>query len=157
METIKIPKSKYDIVVEIICSICIIGVPLLLIFSWGKIPNDIPGHYNAAGQIDRITNKSSLITLYIVTLIMYIGMLLIERFPQIWNTGVKITDENKIRIFRLIKNLLKSIKLLTIITFTYLIINTASAKPLPIWFTAFSLIANFGVIIYYTYRIFKNK
>jgi len=87
---------------------------------------------------------------------MYIGMTVIERLPQIWNTGVNITNENKERIFRILKDLLKSIKLIVVITFTYIIYNTAKASSLPIWFTPLNLIITFGCIIYYCVKLVKT-
>ena len=67
-------KSKYDIIINTICIICLIVVCAYLILSWNEIPNQIPGHYNVAGEIDRMTSKNSLIILYIVAIIMYGGL-----------------------------------------------------------------------------------
>lgn len=152
-----IPRRIYDIIIEICCIICIIGVLLFLIINWNSIPEKIPGHYNAAGQIDRVTGKSSLIVLFVVNWIMYIGMTIIEKFPQIWNTGVKLTEENKYRVLRILKDILKSTKLMTIVIFSFLIIYSALALPLPTWFLPVILILMFGFEGFLVVRLLKNK
>ena len=129
-----IPKKNYYIIVEICCLICIIGTLLFLIINWNSIPDEVPGHYNAVGEIDGVTGKYSLIILLMINWVMYIGMSVIERFPQIWNTGVKVTEEN-----------------------TYLTINSARAMHLHPWFTPVSLILVFGTLIFYIIKLLKNK
>lgn len=37
-------KSKYDILVNVICFIMMLGVTVYLILSWSDIPDKIPGH-----------------------------------------------------------------------------------------------------------------
>ena len=125
--------------------------------GWSSIPGKIPGHYNAAGEINRITGKGSLISLYIITLIMYLGMTGLEKIPQMWNTGVKITKENKDRIYRILKNLMKTSKLFVVVIFTFITIVSAMAKPLPIWFTPASLTLLFGSLIYYGIKLGRNR
>ena len=44
-----------------------------LIF-WGRIPSQIPGHYNAAGEIDRWGGKAELLLLPVVSVFMYVFM-----------------------------------------------------------------------------------
>jgi uncharacterized membrane protein len=132
----KIPTRKHDIIIEIACLFCLIGGLLYLITGWGQIPNEIPGHYNALGQIDKITGKGSLLALLATNWILYIGLSIVERFPSIWNTGVTVTKENKDRVYRVVKDLLKTMKLLVVVMFTYLLINSAKAVPLSPWFFA---------------------
>lgn len=153
----KISRSRYDILTEILCIFCLLGTFLYLIIMWGSIPDEIAGHYNAMGQVDRITKKSSIIAMPIINLIMYLGMTFIGMFPQIWNTGVAITDENKHRVYRIIKDLLNTTKLLTVVVFSYLTINSATAKSLSPWFLPVFLILMFGSLIYFIVKLVRNK
>ena len=152
-----IPKKNYYIIVEICCLICLIGTLLFLIINWNSIPDEVPGHYNAVGEIDGVTGKYSLIILLMINWVMYIGMSVIERFPQIWNTGVKVTEENKYRVYCILKDMLKMTKLIIVILFTYLTINSARAMHLHPWFTPVSLILVFGTLIFYIIKLLKNK
>lgn len=142
---------------EVSCILCLIGVLLYLVIAWAVIPQEIPGHYNAMGQIDRITGKGSLIAIYIITWIMYIGISTVERFPQIWNTGVAVTEGNKGRVYRVLKDMLKTSKLIVVLVFSYLTINTANAIPLSPWFIPVFLILIFGSLIIFAIKLVKNK
>jgi uncharacterized membrane protein len=153
----KIARSKYDILVEVSCLLCLIGSVIYLVAAWQHIPNEIPGHYNAMGEIDRITSKGSLVVLPIITWIMYAGMTVIGRFPQIWNTGVAVTEENKKRVYRLLKNMLGTLKLLIVAVFTYLTVNSSMAKPLSPLFLPVFLIVMFGSLIFFIVKLVKVK
>ncbi|MGI6730482.1 MAG: DUF1648 domain-containing protein [Anaerovoracaceae bacterium] len=153
----KIPTRKHDIIIEIACLFCLIGGLLYLITGWGQIPNEIPGHYNALGQIDKITGKGSLLALLATNWILYIGLSIVERFPSIWNTGVTVTKENKDRVYRVVKDLLKTMKLLVVVMFTYLLINSAKAVPLSPWFLPITMILTFGFLFFFIWKLFKIK
>ena len=98
-----IPGKRYHFILEVLSILFIIGLLAFFLFSWGSIPDKLPGHYNAMGQIDRMTGKGHLIINYSIMLIMYLGMSILERFPQAWNTGVRVTKENRIRVYSVLK------------------------------------------------------
>ena len=106
----KLKKNMYNIILEIICLVLLIGVWIYLFFNWNKIPDEIPGHYNAMGQVDRMGSKWELLVLPVIGWLMYLGMSMVEMFPQIWNTGVTVTEENKERIYRILKNMISTVK-----------------------------------------------
>jgi len=153
----KIARSKYDVFVEIVCLLCIIGVFIYLVIAWPNIPTEVPGHYNAVGEVDRITKKDSLIVLPIVTLIMYIGLSILIKFPQAWNTGVRVTEENRERVYRILKNMLNTTKLLVVLGFTYITVNSIMAKPLHILFLPIYLSLMFGSLIYFIVKLVKAR
>lgn len=117
--------SKYDFAVNIICILLFLGVAIYLGVTWQDIPDKIPGHYNAAGVVDRWGSKGELLVLPNVALILYIGMTVLEFFPQAWNTGVTITPENQDRVYRVLKNMVGTMKLLLTGIFTFITINSA--------------------------------
>lgn len=154
----KVKISAYDTISDIVSLGCIIGVILYLILTWDKIPNEIPGHYNGAGEIDKITSKNSLIFLQVVTIIMYLFLSIIEKIPQMWNTGgVKITEENKELVYRTAKNLFVSVKMIMVLVFSYLTINSSKGTNLPVAFMPIFLIIIFGTIIYFTIKLLRIK
>lgn len=153
----KIQKNTFDIVIDIICLIFLIGLIIFVAIAWPNIPDQIPGHYNAMGEVDRIAGKGSLIGLIAISWSMYILMFVIEMFPQTWNTGVKVTKENKARVYRTMKDLLSISKLLIVLIFTYLTIMSALSKPLSPLFLPISLIATFGFIGFYMIKLIRIK
>jgi len=153
----KVKKSKYNIMVELVCLILLIGVSIYLILNWNSFPDQIPGHYNAAGEIDRMGNKGELLILPIVAWMMYIGITVVESFPQIWNTGVTVTEENKERVYRVLKDMVSTLKLCVVAAFMYLTINSSQATALPMLFLPVFLLLMFGPIIFFIIKLSKIK
>jgi uncharacterized membrane protein len=153
----KLKKNKYNIFVEIVCLILLIGVLIFLFLNWNSIPDRIPGHYNAMGEIDRIGSKKELLVLPILGWLMYLGMTVIEKFPQLWNTGVTVTEENKERIFRVLKNMISTIKLIVVAVFVYIAINSSQAISLSMWFLPVFLILMFGSILFFILKLVREK
>ena len=122
----EIKHNKLDTIAEVFCMILLIVTTLYTIYMYIQLPEKIPIHYNAAGVIDRYGNKLEIFILLIVTWVMYIGLSLVTRVPQFWNTGVSVTAENKDRVYRILKNMLKIIKMEIIVIFCYLIYNTTT-------------------------------
>jgi uncharacterized membrane protein len=153
----KINRTGYDIFVNVICIGMLIGILIYLGLSWNSIPEKIPGHYNATGVIDRWGNKGELLIIPIIAWIMYIGITVIEKFPQIWNTGVQITEQNKERVYRILKDLIETEKVLMVAVFVFITINSSLSKGLPMWFLPVFLILMFGSLILFILKLVKAK
>ena len=153
----KVKKTKYDIFVEIVCLTLLIGVSIYLYLNWSSIPDMIPGHYNAMGEIDRMGSKKELVVLQIIGWLMYLILTVIGKFPQIWNTGVSVTEENKERVYRITKNLLNTVKLIMVAVFVYLTINSSQVISLTVWFLPVFLILLFGSMIFFIIKLVRAK
>lgn len=53
----KTKPSKTDRILEALGWIMLIGTLMYLIIGWSSFPDQIPAHYNAAGEIDRYGSK----------------------------------------------------------------------------------------------------
>ena len=143
----EIKHNKLDTIAEVFCMILLIVTTLYTIYMYIQLREKIPIHYNAAGVIDRYGNKLEIFILLIVTWVMYIGLSLVTRVPQFWNTGVSVTAENKDRVYRILKNMLKIIKMEIIVIFCYLIYNTTTLYNLPKWFVPVFLVLLFSTML----------
>ena len=143
----EIKHNKLDTIAEVFCMILLIVTTLYTIYMYIQLPEKISIHYNAAGVIDRYGNKLEIFILLIVTWVMYIGLSLVTRVPQFWNTGVSVTAENKDRVYRILKNMLKIIKMEIIVIFCYLIYNTTTLYNLPKWFVPVFLVLLFSTML----------
>ncbi|HCW53413.1 MAG TPA: DUF1648 domain-containing protein [Clostridium sp.] len=135
----------------------LISTILFLVVVWSKIPDKIPLHYNFAGNVDRWGSKSEIIILPIISWILYILLIVSEKFPQTWNTGVKVTEENKERVYSTSLHLMSTIKFICVCVFTYLTVQIALSLGLSIWFLPIFLLILFGDILYWTYKLFKAR
>ena len=137
--------------------ILLIGTLAYLILGWSSFPDQIPMHYNGAGEIDRWGGKGEIIFIEVMMWILYLGIGVVEKYPQIWNTGVEVTAKNKEKVYRTLKYMLKTLKFLTALIFAYLIVNSLQSAPLPGWFTPAVMILVFGDMAFWLIRLFRIK
>lgn len=152
---IEIPETKYAKYMDIFCRLMLAAAFLFIIWMWGRLPSRIPIHYNGAGDVDGWGSKWSIWFLYIMSLVLYGGVTLVERHPEIWNTGVTVTRKNKDSVYLLIKHLIVTVKASSTLIFSYLSIWTVTGKGLGAWFTPVSLIIVFGPMAYYLVRLVR--
>ncbi len=150
-------KINFNSIVNLLCTVCIVGTTLLLMLIWNKIPEQIPGHYNMAGEVDRMTGKMSLIVLLVLNVLIYGIITFSEHFPEVWNTGVTVTEENRERVYRTLKYMIGSLKLEMVLFFCYLIIQSMTGKNLPIWSTGVSLAIVFGTLIGFLVHLIRIR
>lgn len=153
---IKIKRNALDVVEAIVSLLCLVGVVIFLLLMWSRIPDQIPAHYNAAGEVNRWGSKSELIVLPIVSWVLYGLITLMERYPQVWNTGVRVTEENRNRVYRILKNLIAVIKMLVLLVFAFLTVNSALCWNLPIWFLGVFLLLVFGSVAFFLVQLSKT-
>lgn len=153
----KLKNNKIDWIIEIMCLILLIGLTAYLIFHWGSIPDKIPAHYDWEGNIDRWGNKSDLIFLPIMSWFLYLLITGLQQVPLVWNTGVKITEENEERVYRTLKYMLETLKLIVVADLTYITIHSLMGKSLSGWFTMIVLVAVFGDLIFWIVRLYQVK
>ena len=153
----KIENTKADRILDLIGWILLIGTLAYLILGWSSFPDQIPMHYNGAGEIDRWGGKGEIIVIEVVMWILYLGIGLVEKYPQIWNTGVEVTPQNREKVYRILKHMLKTLKTLTALIFAYLIVNSLQGTPLPGWFTPATLILVFGDMAFWLVLLYRIR
>lgn len=153
----KIKRKKFDIILNILCWIILASTMLFLIITWSKIPDTIPMHYDSAGNIDRFGSKLEILVLPIIILIVYTFITIIEKFPEAWNTGVKVTEENKERVYSTLLHLISTIKFIMVGMVAYLTVHTALSLELSAWVTPIFILAIFGNFVYWIWKLFRVK
>lgn len=136
-------------ILEYACRIMLAGTLIFLIAYWSRIPEQIPTHFNAAGEIDSWGGRGMIWFTVVITWVMYLGISFLERHPEIWNTGVKITRANAEKVYRLLKYLIRTSKLIMTAAFSSLAVFSALACPLPVWWTAVFLILLIGNAVFW--------
>ena len=150
-------KEPLDRAMNGACLLLLAGVTAWLCLTWGSIPAQVPLHYNAAGQIDRWGGKGTLMALGAIAWVLYGVLTAVERFPGAWNTGVKITEENRERVYALLGHLLSTLKLVICAMFAWILAAAALCRPLSGWFLPVMLGAVFGDMLYWFIRVFRDR
>lgn len=152
-----IKKHPLDKLMNRLSLLVLAGTAVFLAAYWHRIPARVPMHFNAAGQIDRWGSQAELLILPVIAWLMYGLLTVVEQFPSAWNTGVKVTEENRERVYALLAHMLSTLKFLMVVLFAWITVWCALARPLPVWFLPVVLIALFGDMIYWLVRLFRAR
>lgn len=153
----QLPVTRYHKVLNVLSIAMIVGVFVFLLLSWKHIPDQVPGHYNGVGEIDRWGSKAELWMCPVFSVIIYLIITFTERHPRIWNTGVKVTVENQARVYCTLKNMIVTLKFAVVFLLEFITIHSVTAKPLPVWFLPATMILVFGPMAYYMFILYVKK
>jgi uncharacterized membrane protein len=159
---IKVKLTMFDWVSEIVAFAFLIVLIALPIIYYNDLPESIPSHFNAAGQPDDFSSKSSLWFLPITSVFMYLLMTVIEAFPHIYNFPVEITPENALTQYRIATRLIRILKTVIIVIFSFISFQTiktatGGATGLGRAFFPVFLLLTFGIIIFYIIQSLNNR
>ncbi|MGN0152607.1 MAG: DUF1648 domain-containing protein [Wujia sp.] len=127
-------KKIINRILNILCLIVLIGITIYLIIRWNSIPKLIPSHYDFAGNVDSYGSKGSVLMMPILGWILYILVTVLEMFPGVWNTGVKVTEQNKFRVYAVLRLMMDIIKFIMVVSFSYITICMVEFIHLGMWF-----------------------
>ena len=149
-------KAVY-LIMNIIGARALLGSTLFVIIMWSQIPDQIPTHYNFAGEADDYGGKGSLIFMMVLAWFMFILITVLMRFPNTWNMPVKVTADNKARLYSITRAMLEVIKMLASLLFAVMLINAAIATPMPRFILIALIAAMLLSIIMGIFMMYKNR
>lgn len=132
------------------------------VIYYGVLPERIPLHFNFSGDAIGYGAKEILWNLPITTLVLYLGLTILNRFPHIFNYPTEITEANAQRHYRNATRMIRALKFVIVSGFTLMhwrTIQTAigNEKGLSSWFSPIFIGATAGVLIIYLALAFRNK
>lgn len=159
---LKIKRTTVDWFIEFAAFSFVIILILLPIINYNHLPETIPVHFNAAGEPDGFGSRSTLWILPVTGVFMWLMFTVLESFPQIYNYPVKITPENAVTQYRMATRLLRVLKTVILIIFSFISLKTidtagGGASGLGKAFLPVFLILVFGVILIYFVKSVNNK
>ncbi len=105
------PTTRWQRILGILSPVVLLGAIVFVLIRFPSLPEQIPIHFNAKGEIDGYGGRFSLLLMPIIGLVMDASLALVGRFPKSWNTGVRITLYNRVRVYRLVRDLLAELRL----------------------------------------------
>ncbi len=121
-----IAKTKSEWVWDIIGYACYISSILFLFYHWSDIPNSVPTHYNAFGEVDRWGAKAELFILPIIGAFLAVFMSLLEKYPEIHNYPKRFNKENARDFYLVSRKMLNQTKNFCLIIFALLLFESIS-------------------------------
>lgn len=105
------PATIWQRVLGILSPVLLLGAIVLVLIRWPHLPAQIPTHFNATGEIDGYGGRGTLLIMPVVGLVMDALLALSFRFPKSWNAGVKITLYNRVRVYRILRDMMAETRL----------------------------------------------
>ena len=130
------PPIGLENVGDVVAGIGVLVLVTLTAASWATLPDSVPTHFNAAGEVDDWGSKISLLLLPAVALVMWAGLTVLARYPHIFNYVRAITPENAARQYAMGRTfvvLLKAEMVWLFVSLQWMIITTARTGSAGIW------------------------
>jgi uncharacterized membrane protein len=159
---IELELTQTDKIVEILGWIMIFGIWILTLINYYDLPEIIPIHYDGARKADGFGNKANILTLPIVSTILFVGMTILNKYPHVFNYPSEITYENALHQYTNATRLIRYLKLTIVIIFGLIVYKTiqnvnGNADGLGTWFLPLTMGMIFIPIIFFLIRASKYK
>ena len=105
------PATRWQRIAGILAPVILLGCLATILIIWHRLPEEIPTHYNAAGEIDGYGGRGVLLLMPIIGLVMDLVIAIVGRFPRSWNVGVRVTVLNRTKVYRLVRDLMAELRL----------------------------------------------
>jgi hypothetical protein len=131
---------------------------LVLGMYWGRLPDRVPTHFNAAGNPDAYGSRSMLLVLLLASLGIFALLTVASALPRFLNYPARVTEENRARMEPLALDMLAWLKLAVVCLIGYIAWGTIQVamgrmSGLSFWFLPATLAAVFGITLYYIFRM----
>ena len=111
------PSTLWQRVLGVLAPAVLLGSIVFILIRWPQLPPQIPSNYNAAGEVTGYSSRGLLFLMPVIGLFGDLSIALAGRFPKSWNTGVRITLYNRVRVYRLVRDMLAELRLALALSF----------------------------------------
>ncbi|MFJ7737024.1 DUF1648 domain-containing protein [Lysinibacillus sp. NPDC097287] len=147
-----LPKTKSEKVWDWIGGGIFLASILYIIIMWGQLPDEVPGHFNGAGEVDRWGSKVELFILPFIGLFLWILLGLLEKAPHMHNYPARLNENNVEAFYLNSRKILNDVKnycliIFAVISFQMVRIALGDAQSLGWWFLPLVIIGTAYPII----------
>lgn len=140
-----LPKTKYEKCLDVIGSGLFTVSILFIILQWGNLPEEIPAHFNAKGEVDRWGSKIEVLILPGIGIFMWIFLGLLEKAPHMHNYPARLNERNVEAFYLNSRKLCNEVKnfcliLFAIISCEIVLVALGKIEGLGWWFLPVVLI-----------------
>lgn len=159
---LKIELTKVDKILETVCLTLLVLLWVGTISFFSNLPDQIPSHFNVAGQADDFRNKKYIFILPIIATAVYVGLTMLNKYPHIYNFPVTVTRENAKRLYTSATRLIRFLKLFIVVIFSGIVFMTyksslTDGKGLGAWFLPLAVGLMILPNIYYFFKSANSK
>ena len=119
------PTTLYQRAASILGPLLVAGAAVYLLLVWKTIPDTIPTSFDMAGNPNAWDSKVTLWSTPVIGFFVILTMSLAGLFPRSWNTGIRITEANKVLVYRAIRDFLATLQITMGVFFAAFTVYTA--------------------------------
>nr|WP_232288629.1 DUF1648 domain-containing protein [Bacillus cereus] len=123
---INIQKTKSEWIGDIIGYSLFFGSIIFLIIIWGRLPEEVPAHYNAYGAVDRWGSKWELLLLPGIGAFILLFIQTLEKFPEVHNHPQRLNESNAEQFYLNSRKMLNQLKNVCLLIFALIQFETIS-------------------------------
>ncbi len=120
---VKIDMTLTDWLLEALIIMGVIVGTVVTVLKYENLPDVIPTKYDFSGNVIAYGGKVNILILVGLMIVMYLFLVVINRFPHTFNYLVKITEQNAYKQYKLAMSLIRWINLEMTWLISLLIIN----------------------------------
>ena len=110
------------------------GVTLWVLLRLPHLPERLPAHFNAAGEIDAWGGRGILWVPLAVGWMIFLVLSVLLRLPGAWNLGVNAAGVQREKALGIARDLLSLLRFAVAAGFAFIAWRTAQCRPLGGWF-----------------------
>ena len=151
--------TLYQRIAGILAPVIYAGAFLLIALRWRTLPEQVPTHYDFAGNVNGWGSRWTLVIMPAIGLLADLAIAVSLRFPRSWNAGVKITVFNRARVYKLLRDLMADLRLSCALLFAYISVRlTLLPETLPGWTMTVPILVLVGIpVLRYFLRLYVFK
>jgi len=158
---IKLELTTIDKTLEILGWISILAIWVLTITNYTNLPDTIPIHYNGAGHADGFGRKGNILILPLISTVLFIGMTILNKLPQVFNYPTDITKDNALRQYTNATRMIRYLKVIIVVIFGVIVLQTirnanGQTSGLGVWFLPLTLGLIFVPLTYFLIISFRK-
>ena len=159
---IQLQLTTADRFVESLGWASLISLWAFILLNYSSLPETIATHFNISGQPDKYGSKGSILILPIIATVMFIGLTVLNRYPQIFNFPTALTAENAGRQYVNATRLIRYLKSVLVLVFGFIAYATMQTtdshiQGIGVWFFPIMLVLIFALLGVFVFRAVKMK
>lgn len=155
------PRAPLEVALGFLSFLGTVAIIAIAVYFYGQLPDQIPGHFNAAGQVTDYQGRAFSFFLPALAVVFFVGFSLLKRIPHLYNYPTRITPENAGWLYRQGRTLLGWVQLEGVWLFAYAewaIVQTSlrQADAFNLWIFWGFIAAVFLTLIVYVVRMARG-
>ena len=114
----KLPHTIPQKVLEILTLVLLLAQFLAPLLLWNRLPDPMPTHYNAAGEIDGWGGRGTVFVMAGFSLFVWLLLSVVNRLnPRSWNLPFTVPWGREVPVYSAVKTMLVALKMETVLLF----------------------------------------